>query len=81
MGIERKHPVKISYAPTFQLLNSPVEAFKTTPVVTVERLEKLFEALSEECKSWQQSDGKIWWDSPESWLSEQLGFEKQEKVE
>jgi len=76
MGIERNCPIEIIHAPTFQLLRNPVKEFKTTPVVELSELEKLFEGLSKEAKEWQQSDGKIWWDSPESWLRKQLNLPK-----
>lgn len=51
--------------------NCPV---KPVQVVEVAELEKLFAALSVECKAWKQSDGQIWWDSPESWLRKQLNL-------
>lgn len=72
MGIERNCPIRIVYAPTFQIFRNPVPEFKTTPVVEVEELEKLFAKLSEECKDWKRSDGEVWWDSPEAWLRRQL---------
>jgi len=76
MGIERNCPIEVCYAPTFQLLKRPTEAFKTTAVVELSELDKLFKALSKECKDWKRSDSQIWWDSPESWLRKQLNMPK-----
>ena len=76
MRIERNYPIEVIYASIFQLFRHPVEEFKTTAVVEVSELEKLFTALSKECKDWQQSDGKIWYDSPEAWLRKQLNLQK-----
>jgi len=44
-------------------------------VFTIQDIDRLLKRLSEECKQWQESDGKIWWDSPESWLRKQLNLE------
>lgn len=44
-------------------------------VFRITDIDKLLKSLTKECKSWQISDGKIWYDSPERWLRKQLGME------
>lgn len=71
MGIERNCPIevcRVADLPTMDL------------VVKVSELEKLFEALTKECAEWKQSDGVIYWDSPENWLRKQLNLPKAKEL-
>jgi len=68
MGIERNCPIDIW--DVIHLQNG-------TEVIKVSDMEKLLKSLTEECKQWQSSDGKIWWDSPESYLRKQLNLNKE----
>ena len=65
MGVERNCPIDI-----WDVIYLP----NGTEVIKRCDMEKLLKALTNECKQWQNSDGKIWFDSPESYLREQLGM-------
>lgn len=73
MSIERNYPVDIWDADLV-----PRYYDKKTLVFLITDIDNLLTKLSKECKSWQESDGKIWWDSPESWLRKQLNLLKEE---
>ena len=70
MGIERNCPIDMWNAD-----NVTRYADMEPLVFKIQDIDRLLKKLSEECKSWQSSDGKIWWDSPESWLRKQLNLE------
>ncbi len=67
MGIEKNCPID-----TWDANLVPKYSDKKTLVYLRKDIDKLVSALSKECQMWQTSDGKIWWDSPESWLRKQL---------
>jgi hypothetical protein len=73
MSIERNCPIEILYAPEFQIFLRPQTEVDTIAVIQLSELDKLFKALTKECKSWQESDGRIYYDSPEKWLRKQIG--------
>jgi len=71
MGIERNCPID-----TWNADLVPRYSDGETLVYRRKDINRLLTVLSKECQNWQKSDGKIWWDSPESWLRKQLDLPK-----
>ena len=74
MGLERNCPID-TYNADLVTRYSDGESL----VFKRNDIDKLLSALSKECKTWKESDGEVWWDTPEIWLRKQLGLQKAEK--
>ena len=72
MGIERNCPID-----TYNVELVPRYSDKEPLVFRRDDIDKLLSALTKECQGWVQSDGRIWSDSPESWLRKQLDLPKE----